>query len=471
MFYNNQKIAGDKCLDLLINRNSRIIRLCAEMQSGKTGTYGYIGHLITQVKEYKNTFTKLVVFCQESNIALKNQIEKDLSFLPKDFVEVYHRATANEIKSKSNTLSRTLFIFDESHIAQKQSNVPYNLLRQCVLNDLTNGLILVSATNFIADMNKNIPKVVLEPGHDYYGIKEMFKMNKIFQSNKLLQSNRKLDSLFINAIQRMRDNTYAIARVHTSVLSEKCKKILTKQFKDLDILVVNSKTNTELMNLEFLNNKPSRKTVVLINNLARCGKQVNTEHCSFMWDTSSSNTDTCSQSLLGRSCGYNKKHHGVEIYTDLVEARNFLDYVENGYDVDKMKSFKESGMSKTTKTVSGEVPKLIKYPKLKEKLAKHKTAKAAVAEILKELKIDHVLDTNTVRDFSNSEGKAADRRLDILEAIAINQGYWFGETKNTTGSAAICSNNGEIFLLKKRSVVENISNYTKNSLYIADAIQ
>lgn len=342
--YSNQKEAGDKILNYF-NQNNQMVKLYAQMQSGKTGTYFYVIDTLRKIKFPNIQINKAIVLLADSNSAVKDQIKKDMGFPGSTSEEwskidtfggiyVFHRTTKDIEKIKQLELSNTLFILDECHVAERDGNLIAPLIPE-ILKDKTNKYLTVSATDYAGEYEAElcgvVPRVTLVPGEGYYSIQRMLELNRVRQSFPIFDK-KNMSIHFINLLRDISSvSKYAIIRVHSEAQSLSLQSSILKTFgKTFEVDTVNSKTNSDKMGGEFLEIAPKKPHIIIVNGGLRLGKQIVTKNISIGFDTPGSDTDTAAQSLGGRFCGYGKENDGVILYGNLGQLENYAKSIQDG---------------------------------------------------------------------------------------------------------------------------------------------
>lgn len=117
--YENQDIAAEQIIDLFFNKKVKWVRLFAQMQSGKTGTYASV------IKKFNNKThveTKYVVITPVSDISLKKQITEDVKEIVGESIDVLVLHNSDLSRSKIDSIVNKLkgenvfLVIDESHV-------------------------------------------------------------------------------------------------------------------------------------------------------------------------------------------------------------------------------------------------------------------------------------------------------------------------------------------------------------------
>ncbi len=329
----------------------------AEMQSGKTEV---MKRLIYVVNNFNNEIKNLnididkhniyLIICA-SSINLKNQLKDKL---PEIRHKIYHlNDIHNFLKNKfeydslfTAMADSSLIIFDECHcdaehnkIIDKYRNVLDQYAKE---NSTTYNKIGFSATPY-EQVLANFPKVIMKPGEDYYGIKEMFnswksknneKIPVIFQAKKLDDPNECRDLFAEIEIC----SYYYIFRLPNKKNTEESVILnIESEFKKRG-----ARTNSYIYDMNYKGNinglldmKPIKPTIIYLKDKLRMGEYLNTKYVYLVHDDpNNTHTHTTAQSLVGRCCGYGKKIHETIIYCDYQKAYEHYQWIESGYSPD-----------------------------------------------------------------------------------------------------------------------------------------
>jgi hypothetical protein len=347
----------------------------AEMQSGKTEV---MKRLIYLINNFNNNIKDLgvnidkynvyLIICA-SSINLKNQLKEKL---PEIRHKIYH---LNDIciflknKFEYDSLFTTmadssLIIFDECHCDAEHEKIIHKFRNTLGIyakeNYTTFHKVGFSATPY-EQVLANFPRVIMKPGENYYGIKEMFnswkstknsneKIPVIFQAKKL-ENLSECEELFLE-IEIC--NFYYIFRLPGKKnLEESVILNVESQFKKLG-----SKTNSYIYDMNYKGNinelldvKPVRPTIIYLKDKLRMGEYLNTEYIYLVHDDpNNAHTHTTAQSLVGRCCGYGKKSHQTIIYCDYQKAFEHYQWINSNYNSDKIPSNAKYINKRTGKT-------------------------------------------------------------------------------------------------------------------------
>ena len=322
----------------------------AEMQSGKTDVMKRVIYIIQQ---YNSEINDLGINIEKHNIYLiicasslnlKNQLKMKL---PEIKHRIYHLndiavflKNIYEYDTMFTSMSdSSLIIFDECHCDAETGKLidkfRTTIDKLAKDNKTTYHKLGFSASPYEQVVAKH-PKVIMKPGENYYGLREMFKANRsiplIFQA-KDLTNKLECEELFTE-IEIC--NYYYIFRLPGTKADQDSVMVnIEKQFKlqksslDTYIYDMNHKGNIN----EILDVKPKKPTVIYLKDKLRMGEYLNTKYIYMVHDDPTNMyTHTTVQSLIGRCCGYDKKPHATIIYCDYAKAWEHYKWIEHGYD-------------------------------------------------------------------------------------------------------------------------------------------
>ena len=343
-----------KCAyDCLVRlKNESEILLVAETQSGKT----QVMNRLTEIAlKYKNKLKQegiiidniFIFICCSSTELKKDIVKKTEDFGLKGCMEIYHlneianlfipklaRQNARVLKAMSGNC---LFIFDESHADAEKTQI-INQFREKlgipIGKELTNNrkIIYISATPYEQISAGFIP-TIMEPGEGYYGFEKMIINDRIKQSI-LLNNQTNIVKIFteIFNLHGKYPKKYMLIRLpkikgNLTITDELKKYLRNVDYKTYDM------TSKFDINMEYLDIKPQKFTIIFVFDKLRVGKSVHTENVCCLYDTpSNANTNTTAQSFAGRASGYNKESHNVLIYCDLEKIIEHNNWVKHKYD-------------------------------------------------------------------------------------------------------------------------------------------
>lgn len=363
--HGNQLDAAQRVLWEWYSGSSRWVMLMAEMQSGKSGTFCSIPHILN-----KNPFIneKLGIATDRSNISfylLTGMNDIDLMNQFTDDIKGYVDG-AGEYSVLGNTQLRhllkdlegpngrkglkkyqkdCLYIIDESHYGSDKEQVLHKFLSKVLGIDPSNvakGLeennlyiLSVSATPMAESLGEDSltpykSKVRLYNSAGYVGISELFEQSRVFKSHKL--DDYKGMVSFMDEVGKIPDKVgYYIVR-STAKAYGYAKKFMNVNHSDWAIIPFDSGNNDKGTDINsILSDKPDKPTLIFIKGMLRAGKRMDCSYIKMTWDTPSSASDTVAQSLLGRVCGYNKPQD-IRCYCDIQSAESYRQWVEGGFE-------------------------------------------------------------------------------------------------------------------------------------------
>lgn len=330
----------------------------AQMQSGKTEVMKRVIYLI---KNYNSKIKNIginidkhnisLIICT-SSISLKRQHKRKL---PEIKHKIYHLNDLICFTKKPYEYSlildamsnSSLIIFDECHCDVERMKIidKFRTLldKRSSENNTLYHKIGFSATPYEQVIAK-YPKVIMEPGDDYYGIIDMFnswnpiELAKggspiIFQSKNL--SDPKECHNFFDEVE-FYDYYYIIRLPSKKELEDVTIDNITMEFNKrkikFDSIIYDMSYCGDINDL--LNSKPLKTTLIYLKDKLRMGDYLNTKYVHLVHDDpNNSYTHTTAQSLIGRCCGYGKKYHGTIIYCDYTKAYQHYKWILSGYSI------------------------------------------------------------------------------------------------------------------------------------------
>ena len=358
----NNILAGNKVVNTFtdISLPVRWTVLCAQMQSGKTFTYAFVAAEMLR----RGSVDKIVIFCGSAEIALQEQTMKTV--FNADFKELYelylesireHYRKIHRIQDRVDyvfgskltkkpvqDITKTLFIWDESHYAQNIGMRVDKYLEQIgvlpngdfhSLNERDNYVLSVSATPFseISDIvhcgqDKKIVKFI--PSDAYLGVKKMLRKSMIIPFSNAEICFR--EEVALTHERFGTDTKYAIVRTPGESKKDestlKTKLIQIAQENGWDVLHY-YRTESKLESLNILETAPAKNTLILVKELCRMGQVLKKNHISFVMETAkNSKTDVVLQGLLGRMCGYDSNESiRICLSTKIMDSGELETYV------------------------------------------------------------------------------------------------------------------------------------------------
>ena len=360
-----QTDAKSAIVETYVEANCRYAILTAQMQSGKTTAYYFVGAEMLRLAKVK----KVVIFSGNSEKELRDQVTNSAA---DKFFDLYARhlresgmdeddsadvvdqvrpkikvvwGAHNLVNYRCDDYNDTLYIWDESHFAQNNTMKPAEFLRFVgvaangapeVLEEKNNYFLSVSATPFseasdLQHLGQFKRIVSLKSADGYHSVEKMLANNKIigFDDWKLcLRSacteTNPADKKF--ALVRLRDGKSDNAAEAVRIVINCGWKV--KFYDATTTGITNEQKVTSLQ--DELGRAPQVNTVIFMKGMCRMGKEVEKTHVSFVMETATnSKTDVVLQGLLGRMCGYHN-YTDVRVYLNnkIVQSGELERYVD-----------------------------------------------------------------------------------------------------------------------------------------------
>jgi hypothetical protein len=355
----NQFAAATEVLDYFKNGVSNVI-LTAEMQSGKTGTARYIVHSLLHLSgpssewdqrmKSENTY----FICGMNDNDLRNQAVKEFHGLIPEKNILFSKQLQKHVPAWTPANAPCLVIVDESHYASNVNSLVDKFLKELPKNHLLLSVSATAMAELATSESLGKAMVYLHPGDNYYSIRDIFKRNLVFQSINITTHQADFVELVADEYQHQMDHNerkYNIVRIPSQWYYQDLEDDIKALGLDIDFInhhtaapsraSSSGSLDSPAIGLDFnsyINEPPSRFTIIWIYGSLRAGKQVNTANIGFVHDTADSAPDTIAQSLLGRILGYNKRNNHVKCYTDVKAATLMCTWMTNIYDVTKIPS-------------------------------------------------------------------------------------------------------------------------------------
>jgi hypothetical protein len=332
MFFPNQIEAGETVVKVFASGDYHYSLLCAETQSGKSGTFHYIAQKMLQ----NNIVDHVCIVCPSAEVELREQAENDAMEYNYSYVRSKKMSITFRTAFKKTMLptKRSLWIIDESHLDQDKGQEMDQFLKMHGLtmagttpkmkNDQT-YILSVSATPYseFSDImyQRSFPKFIqyLKPGNGYIGASDYLYRGLIKPTFSIEDAPERFMDMVLAG-----GNRYSIIRLTSgprakaeSVLRANCRsKGIRLVFftQDTDEVIVSKRRQVSMMPSSAttigpspvcLSEEPSEPTLVVVKGRLRCGKVVPKEFVHMVWeDSKDPDADTIIQSLLGRMCGY-----------------------------------------------------------------------------------------------------------------------------------------------------------------------
>jgi hypothetical protein len=330
------------------------------MQSGKSDVIKRVIELYNNNKDFFENILKIeniFVILLASDVGLKQNSQSEFyNFISYD--QVLHLDDINliteylinpkkkykmfsNLKQIVNKIkSNCLIIFDEAHSDQEVKST-IDIFRKAIgaeFNNFTNNnikILNVSATAY-EHILTDMPKIILKPTLEYYGLRKMLENNKVFQSLDL--------TIFENYVEFINDiifkltiennslpHQYIIIRVQNTVKEQLLRQNIKLYDKtnNFDIESYNMFSKNDIN--DILQKKPKKTTIIIIKGRLTKGHRIIKEHIMAVCDIPyNCFTHTTVQGLIGRMCGYNANQNAL-IYCDIEKVINHYNWIKSGY--------------------------------------------------------------------------------------------------------------------------------------------
>ena len=337
----------------------REVICCAEMQSGKSEVMKRVVEIVMEenkfLKKNKIAIDKnnvYVILCA-SSVDLKTQLCGKVERIKH---HVYH---INDIVRfmKNVDIYQDLFLemsdnslvmFDECHCdaEQKKTIDKFRKIQKQISkkNNTVFYRLGFSATPY-EQITIGYSKVIMKPGDDYYGIRQMFEREipilypakKLTEYDQCVELFNEIDILPMYYIFRLPKKIISMEEMMSNIM------IFLKEKKiSFNSLIYDMKSSKNIN--QIVKKEPTKMTIIFIKDKLRMGEYLDTTNVYLAHDSyENSFAHTTVQSLLGRCCGYGKYNHNVLIYCDYEKAEYHYDWVTNKYSVEYMPPAKYLG--------------------------------------------------------------------------------------------------------------------------------
>jgi hypothetical protein len=348
--------------------------LCAQFQSGKTGTsicvlflFESFNSFLVQESFIKYKIEGAVIFSGLSYIRLREQWDNKLDKykgIPESFKKIIwgenlkKRDKCNNIKYKNH-----VFIHDESYrVSTDHMRVDkfYTLqdLRMSYGNDKENYdkrnifVLSVCATPF-AEIKRNDEDnqqktiVVLEPGFGYIGLDMMRKKGKIKAAYPInIETIDKFKADCTSAFESASGGrpSYCIVRLPNGTTkahretNELIKCIAADNIWDVKFIKGKYNDNDNIIAEEELKKEPEKNTFVIIHQKLGLGDNLDKTYISMGFEYTnykngelSTAGDNMLQGLPGRCCSYYDPKHIPYIYCDVPTVNNYIEFANSKF--------------------------------------------------------------------------------------------------------------------------------------------
>ncbi len=349
----------------------RFIVLVAETQSGKTGACKMT--IVQFCKEYDIVIPFVIIPVNDNEILNQARREFDKIVDATHILSIPQLKNANHIRQLMEhdritcPNAKFLIIIDESHMGATIDN---NSGTTCLLNNLRNinirpnglsapdncNILTVSATPnaeisgmIHTSINGKKQMVKLKPGKTYYGVKDMFELNRVHQSLDLseVENQKALAELLKSKYANLRK--YAIVRALNSHHSSDMMTIFHNY--SIPCIPYDMYNNKGSKIQSILNRVPEQLTVIFIIQRCRASMQIDSTNVCMIHESYNADAPTTAQALPGRMCGYNKRDHAVDIYCNVDALKVHLNWINSDFNCDAIPVCKNitGGVSETVK--------------------------------------------------------------------------------------------------------------------------
>lgn len=336
--------AVDEMMDMILNRpDERFFLLMASMQSGKTA---FIEVMYTRLKQQFPDAIGLYVVAhnQKDFIGQNHNRLEHLESMDFYCLTLKDRRLDKIKKRPQKSFQNTpIFVFfDENHFGDGcEQTVDLWLARNGLYPRKQTYMIGISATPFSSALRaqETTVRFDLKLMPKYKSVTTMLKNGDIEEATPLLGIvNKKFTILkdtpvykYMEKIILNNDSGYCILRIpqqcNALLLEKELKKIFGKK---IHVRHWNQKNPIGSAVDYFSYYRLGVVTIVLLQQKARMGSTIPTDHIRMVYEFSPSGAiATIAQSLLGRMCGHGKLNHNVKVFTHFKQAEAFSLF-ENG---------------------------------------------------------------------------------------------------------------------------------------------
>lgn len=374
-FHPKQQSAAEEVLDHFA-QGVRYIQLSAQMQSGKTGCALYVAFDMLERGQVEKVFIisgsaetelrdqwiekfpiHLAKFCHMRGITDEERVEQLGNIFEKGIIWRQHL-----LKNADKFDEKFLIIWDESHFATTQKQTLHKFyeevgLMSCIQGDTSDleeknsYMISVTATR-CAEQSKfvgatdgvaaqNWEMVVMNPGDNYRGVREIKAMGLMFPSVAIKEET--IDQLSPVFAKYQGQRKYIVMRCDINK-----DQLVSGLAEKMGISVIRYNEATKKsgkVSVRNLKAKPDKLTLFLIRGMLRMGKELPKKHVCAVYECAAvSKTNTTLQGLLGRTCGY---------YNGAIADTKIDVYLPQGGDNQSVQEYIESVDSGFTKGITG----------------------------------------------------------------------------------------------------------------------
>ena len=379
----NQVKAANQMFESLKKGDVDLIKLTAEMQSGKTGAILYSIHLYTEWQEEERRNGKYIpntkfLFIGPSDRQLKDQtyervqpwgtinpalLGSNIWHMP-DLLDASKRGRELKVEMKQHLArgGQIIVIWDEAHIGiskkkttdsegnPEEQVLPTFLRSFASLPGMTSNPnvkhIMTTATPFTLDyfeavcrdydVDLNIVSIFLEPGEGYTGIIDLLKQGRIKQAFGPFNRKEKKEFLekmapFLKKQKLLRGPKYAVVR--STVTYQQAWWEEACALAGVQCSAYNSRLGTIPDFQRKLNEQPEEFEVLLIQRSYKQGKTLCKKYLGLWYEnlTKSGRNDADVWQSVGRCLGYYELEYKTDfdIYMNVSQARKAKNYYKS----------------------------------------------------------------------------------------------------------------------------------------------
>ena len=355
IIHSNQEEAAGQIIPKLIQYNTVMMMILAQMQTGKTGV---MAELINQWIEANPDISpkNIIILSGLSSLEWKEQTQNRMP--PTIYNQIFHRNDLDEFSKmmKQRQCSdnmNMLILIDEIQIASQKNQSLHKLFDELNLYDklglMTNRIKLVefSATpnGTLYDLMKwkdNAHKYIMDPGHNYTGCKKLLEQNRIFQFRNLYNNKtRRAPIAPINEIKQkieehFEEPMYHIIRTPTGQASDTIKDMFKHVFgSSVQIIHYDCSIDTTVKSMDKkMNKKPRKHTFIFIKEMWRCSKTLNKKHLGIYYERYTPQPDdSIIIQGLGRGCGYDDNGKSI-FFTNIGSVEKYITLLTSNFEAD-----------------------------------------------------------------------------------------------------------------------------------------
>jgi hypothetical protein len=347
----NQVKVAQEAIALFRDQRHFVI-MTAQTQSGKTGAAKQVITLFSE--GFGHNFIPILLIPVNDNGILNQAYREFDGLIDHDYIlsipQMLEKTRIANIMAKSPDY-KILIIIDESHMGATITENGTTCLLEILANAQINPngtyapekcyILSVSATPNaeIAGLiglnssngEKKKDRVILRPGAGYYGIADMFNLDRVHPAFDLKTEEQKVKLSQLIATKYSGIHKYILIRVKSIADSDIFSRILQEHLENPRIIQYDQKHEGKDKLKEYLDTSPERLTIILLIHRCRASMQLNTQHIAMVHENPDAEIDVTTQGLPGRMCGYGKAEHGVDIYCNQQALKTQLNWINSDF--------------------------------------------------------------------------------------------------------------------------------------------